>query len=333
MLKNKSLQLLMVCFLSLLFLFNPKVTFAEGSDYSVVPLLPNSQVKSTSSYYDFKVVNEEKIKLAFSIENLSEKEQTFSVGIYDAVTNKNGIIDYSNAKLKKNVKKEQRLSDLVTIPNQVTVARHAKKTIEFQIKPMKSDFDGYILGSLQIVPQKEATKAGITNLFTRTIAIRMWGTDAKETIKSNIKDNKKEFDAITETNTTLKYQLVNQSPKIEKEINVQTILEKQGDKKKIINKAERKIDFAPSSLVEQELALKEGLVDGHYKLSVNTKTAEGESFHFEYVFQMKNDKLSHHNYWLYGFSLLAALLIIFGIYLWKRKKKKRKCKHGEKQGE
>lgn len=320
---NKKIISLIICFVSLIFFVKPTIALAEGSDYSVIPLLPKSQLEETRSYYDFSLTKQDKVDLAFQIENLSEKEQTFSIDIYDAATNKNGIIDYSNTKLKENVKDDHRLSELVTIPDKVSVPAHSKKNVEFKIIPHKSNYKGYILGAVQIVPQKETKKSGITNLFTRTIAIRMWGSDSKEKINSKIIDDKNEFDVTTEKNTTLTYQLVNKAPKIEKEYEVQTILEKQDGEKKEINKEEKKIDFAPSSVLKRQISLKETLKDGKYKLLINTKTSEGENYNFEYNFNIKDGKLNQQDYWLYVLAFLALILMIIILFVLKKKKKEK----------
>lgn len=311
------------CFVALVFFVKPTIALAEGSDYSVIPLLPKSQLEETRSYYDFSLMKQDKVDLAFQIENLSEKEQTFSINIYDAATNKNGIVDYSNRKLKKNVKDDQRLSEMVTIPDKVSVPPRSKKNVEFEIIPHKSNFKGYILGAVQIVPQKEAKKSGITNLFTRTIAIRMWGADSKEKINSKIIDDKKEFDVTTDKNTTLTYQIINNAPKIEKGYEVQTILEKQDGEKKEINKEENKIDFAPSSILSRQINLKETLKDGKYKLLINTKTSEGKNYNFEYNFNIKDGKLSQQDSWLYVLAFLSLLLMIIILFILKKRKKEK----------
>ncbi|EOJ58829.1 DUF916 domain-containing protein [Enterococcus faecalis] len=329
MLKNKILKIGSLCFIVLLIWTNPTLAFAEGADYSVAPFLPKNQREETRSYYDVVLNEQVTLDLSFMIENLNDESQTFVVEIYDAATNKNNIIDYSDEKLKENVIKDKRLTTMVKNPNEVTVSGHAKEMVTLKVKTPKEKFDGYILGAIHIVPKKEEQKTGITNLFTRTIGVRLWGDNPDKKVVSDITDNKKNFTVDNSSKARLHYQLENRASKIEKDYTIHTILEKENDKKKqVINDDEQTIEFAPSSSVEREIILDDFLEDGKYKLIVETQAVTGEKFSFEYSFQMKNGKQFNPQHWQYSLLLLIlAIVILMAVWL----KKKRSKKEEEKE--
>lgn len=80
---------------SLIFLFTHRLAFAEGMNYTVSPVLSESQISDTTSYFDLKMSKKQSENIKVEITNQSSKIQKFKILVNTATTNQNGIIDYS----------------------------------------------------------------------------------------------------------------------------------------------------------------------------------------------------------------------------------------------
>lgn len=317
MIKNKEMFLMMLL-TSFICLFNGSTVFAEGSDYVVIPILSENQREETKSFYDIDLKDNKTINLSFSIENISNKTKKFSIAGFDTATNSNGILDYSNAELKENVDKKMRLTNYIKLPDTFSVEPGETKKISFTISPSNHDFEGYILGAIQIIPEVEE-KSGITNQFTRTIAIRLWGSNTVEKNKSSIVTLPKEFRVDNDKERIIYHTIKNESPNIEKDVSVETHLQHKIDgRNETIIKDEHKIDFAPSSKFKMGQNLSDSLEDGEYLFEVITKVEGKQLETYSYEFSITNGNIDG-NSKLVG--ILFVLVIIVGlIYIYLRKR-------------
>ena len=97
---------------------------AEGVGYTVSAKLPKNQDDKNVTYFALRVKPNQQEKLGVVISNQSKKSATFQYGVNQAITNNNGVIDYSNSNPKldsslkvgiKDVFNEQKLQK-VTVP-------------------------------------------------------------------------------------------------------------------------------------------------------------------------------------------------------------------------
>ncbi|MDL4974799.1 WxL protein peptidoglycan domain-containing protein [Enterococcus faecalis] len=329
--KNNKVLFTLIFFVSLLtFVFDNKQVFAEGSDYSVVPLLPENQKADTKSFYDIELTDNKPFELSFSIANISDNKKSFSVLGFDAATNSNGIIDYSNENLTEKVDKNKRLTNYLELPNSFSVEAGETKKISFKLSPDSSQFEGYILGAIQIVPEIKKEEAGITNQFTRTIAIRLWGSMKKDKIDTSIIDVPNNFSVDNGKEPSIHYTLKNETPIIEKNTVINTTLKvKNNDKEKIVIKDEQKIDFAPSSILDREQKLSNKLDDGEYIYEVTPLLDNEPGETYSYTFIIKNGNITRPVSWLAVLICLLAILVCMIIIIYYQSRKRR-GKHEEK---
>ncbi|GEU14168.1 hypothetical protein QuyetLC_26680 [Bacillus anthracis] len=329
--KNNKVLVTFIFFVSLLtFVFDNKQVFAEGSDYSVVPLLPENQKTDTKSFYDIELTDNKPFELSFSIANISDNKKSFSVLGFDAATNSNGIIDYSNENLTEKVDKNKRLTNYLELPNSFSVEAGETKKISFKLSPDSSQFEGYILGAIQIVPEIKKEEAGITNQFTRTIAIRLWGSIKKDKIDASIIDVPNNFSVDNGKEPSIHYTLKNEAPIIEKNTVINTTLKvKNNDKEKIVIKDEQKIDFAPSSILDREQKLSNKLDDGQYIYEVTPLVDDEPGETYSYTFNIKNGNMTRPVSWLALLICLLAILVCMIIIIYYQSRKRR-GKHEEK---
>ena len=329
--KNNKVLFTLIFFVSLLtFVFDNKQVFAEGSDYSVVPLLPENQKTDTKSFYDIELTDNKPFELSFSIANISDNKKSFSVLGFDAATNSNGIIDYSNENLTEKVDKNKRLTNYLELPNSFSVEAGETKKISFKLSPDSSQFEGYILGAIQIVPEIKKEEAGITNQFTRTIAIRLWGSMKKDKIDTSIIDVPNNFSVDNGKEPSIHYTLKNEAPIIEKNTVINTTLKvKNNDKEKIVIKDEQKIDFAPSSILDREQKLSNKLDDGEYIYEVTPLVDNEPGETYSYTFIIKNGNITLTVSWLAVIICLLDILVLIIIIIYYQSRMRR-GKHEEK---
>ncbi|MBO0458106.1 DUF916 domain-containing protein [Enterococcus hulanensis] len=294
---------------------------AEGSDYSVVPFLPENQKSGTRSYYDIELKNDKPFELSFSIENISDEKKSFEVLGFDAVTNNNNIIDYSNSSLKSNVDNSKRLTNYLELPDTFTIEAGETDKVSVNIKSIDNDFEGYILGSIQIVPILNQERSGITNLFTRTIAVRLWGSKKSESLSTRLTDLPENFSVINKEETVISYTLKNETPQIEKDVVIRTVLKKKdGVEDKIVSDNEQKFDFAPSSIVNREDQLDKKLEDGEYVYEVFSTIDSKKLANYSYEFTIKKgDTVS--DYSLFGILMVMMIILLVLIFIFIKRRK------------
>lgn len=327
---RKQSKIIISIFLFVLGMFSLLISnkvLAEGSDYSVIPQLAKNQLEDTKSFYDIKLENSKPFELSFSINNLSNKTKTFYVKSYDAATNSNGIIDYSNSSLKSNVNEKMRLTSLLELPDAFTVEPNETKHIKFKVIPKKFKFEGYILGAIQVIPKIDTTNQGITNQFTRTIAIRLWGDKENKSLKATYENVSQKFHVENSKQAQINFSFKNVAPIMEKSLTVKGILrsDKKG-KKEIISQFSEVIDIAPSSAIDRVHKTSQHLPDGKYNYQVKLISKNNKEQAYSYNFVIKSGKVVKPiSTKIIIFTLLIILFaLLIAIYLFKNRKKRSK---------
>lgn len=324
MIRNRKLHLVLLLSIMLFIVGvkSPSVC-AEGSDYGVVPVLPSSQKDDTKSFYDFVFKDEEPAELKFTIGNTSKEDKRFSVLVFNAATNTEGIIDYSSEKLKENVTKDKQLTKYLKPPKSFVVPSHQVKEISMKFDPPKADFEGYILGAIQIVPElgNEDNKAGFSNLFTRTIAVRAWSKKNK-IAETKINNLPSKFIANNKNRASVNYHLENKGSQIEKDISIKTTLKRGGkNNSNLLKEAKRKVDFAPSSYLNIKQKFDKKLSDGKYMFLVETFKDEKKQSEYLYKFRVNKGRVANNNgIIIFSIVVVVILSVVSYIYIKRRKK-------------
>lgn len=122
---NKVMKVLM---LSLLMMVYQTISVkAESSGgYSVAPILSQYQTKGVTNFFDIRWTPKETDVIGLRITNKDNKEQTYTIEINKAETNRNGIVDYSNKKAEKENAK-LKIKDVLKIEKKFRFQQIAKK--------------------------------------------------------------------------------------------------------------------------------------------------------------------------------------------------------------
>lgn len=144
-------------------------------------ILPDNQV-SDASYYDLNVQPGAKQELAIQLRNTSEKQIEVKVEANNAVTNQNGVLDYS--KHGEKLLGSPSFEEIVSQPQTVMLAPSEEKQVIFQLTIPEKGFDGTVLGGFYCYENekgqnKKTSGFALTNKFAYTIGAKLTCNDKK----------------------------------------------------------------------------------------------------------------------------------------------------------
>ncbi|WP_086311982.1 hypothetical protein A5821_003227 [Enterococcus sp. 7F3_DIV0205] len=166
----------------LLFLTIGSVSQASEIDFSVKAILPENQRSKEISYFDLRVVPGETQTLSIELTNDTDEEITVYASANSAITNDNGVVDYSYKDTKKDSSAVFTFSEIASMPKEIILPKKSNKTIECTVDIPKHPFDGYVLGGLYFEQkeEKEAQSQGalaVGNRFSYVVGVLLSETD------------------------------------------------------------------------------------------------------------------------------------------------------------
>lgn len=321
----KKYCLLLICLFSLC-IFNKEVFADENKDnYTVEAVLPDNQQKETQDYFDLIVSPNQKQELKVKILNKSETKQKFKVSFNTATTNENGVIDYSNANFKRDSSMEVDLSKFVQLKeNTIELNPYQEKFVCLELNMPDKVFNGTLLGGINIIPLKETKENGITQIFSKTIALKI--RENTNIVKSKIYDGDIKLDQINYHNV-VKMQIRNVSPTIITDAKASCSVRSLDNDNVNISKNFSDISMAPNSCFYLPVEFNKKLSPGKYCYEIHL-TEKNNKWNFNKEFEIKaeeskrlnNTTIDDHNgpinlnYILYVLLLLLIIMVIY-IYI------------------
>ena len=327
MLKKNYLLLncLLITFVFSLCIFKKEVLADENQDnYTVEAILPDNQQKDTQDYFDLLVSPNQKQELKVKLSNKSETKQKFAVSFNTATTNENGVIDYSNANFKIDASMEVDLSKYVQLKeNTIELNPYQEKFICLELNMPDKAFNGTLLGGINIVPLKETKENGITQIFSKTVALKI--RENTNLVKEKIYDGDIKLDQINYHNV-VKMQIRNVSPTIITNVKA-TCMVRSLDKDVVnISKDFSNISMAPNSCFYLPVEFNKQLSPGKYYYDIHL-IGKDNKWHFRKEFdinpeesrKLNNTAVNDYNedFNLYYIVLLFLIIIVI-IFIYRR---------------
>lgn len=330
-----------LCFVSLAVLFLPTHTLAEEKNttnkvsFDAQAVLPDNQ-QSEASYYDLKVQPGAEQELTLKLQNTSKKQIQVIVEGNNAITNKNGSIDYSKhgAKLIGGPSFEELISE----PQTVTLNPGEARDVSFQLKIPAEGFDGTILGGFYCYEdtkgqEKKDEGFSLKNKFAYTIGAKLSCSDKE--IQPGLA-LKKVTPGLDNGYLTVFAEMENTQPILMSKLAMHATVTKKGQKD-ILKVLDKKISFAPRTSFRLPISWNnEPLKKGKYELTMHLKNDAGKKWLFRKEFEIKgtDEKLNKQavevkdtkDYsWLLYLIGIVFLGIILGliVYIYKLKSKDR----------
>lgn len=311
-----------------------QLALADSNDFSVIPVLTENQNSDVTSYFDLIVTPNQRQTLKIKINNNSHESIKYKLYVNTATTNQNGIIDYSITNFEKDESLKLSLKDCVALKEQyIDVPANSEKEVIFELSVPEVPFEGVILGGITVEPIIKEGASGVSNIFTRTLAIQIAET-AKEIIpkleggeviisQENLRNN-------------VKFSLRNVTPTIISKVKADISIKKQGEKIPVLKQTKEQLSFAPNSKFSLMTGWDNQFDPGKYIYAIDLTDGRGNKWSFVKNFEIKAEvakklnktsvddkRTSIKNYLLYMVVILSLVFVSL-IILWfisKRAKK------------
>lgn len=312
--------------------FGP-IILAASNDYSVTPILPENQNPNVSSYFDLTVTPNQNQNLQLKVRNNTDENQKYKIYVNTAITNQNGIIDYSVSEFDKVESMEISLKECINLGKpQIEVPANSEKKVLLELNVPVEPFKGIVLGGVTIEPIVEEGNEGVGNVFTRTLAIQLSESSTK--IVPKLKGGRV---SVSQENlrNNVKFELQNSTPTIISKIKAEIAITKKGHKMSVLEQTKEQLSFAPNSKFNLMTEWNQQFEPGKYVYRIHLNDEEGNNWIFTKDFKIKEEeseklnqmsvdekKSSSKNYFLY----IVIIFVILSMWIISKKIKKNKVK-------
>ena len=316
-------------------------TFSKASElnFSVNAVIPDNQIDKEKSYFDLKVTPGENQKLIVKLRNTTDKEIVINPHIQSAKTNKNGVIDYTPNKIKKDDTLKIAMEDVAKVPEEVTVPPQSEKDLTIEVTMPKDKFDGIILGGIYLKEDTSKNKeddkekdVAIKNEYSYVVALQMRQNDNK--VKPMLHMNEVNPETQNARNVIVA-NIQNSEPMIISKLKIDATVNKKGSKDNLAILKKENLQVAPNSNFNIAVPLEgEKLEAGTYILNMKAESA-GKEWQFKKEFSISADKATTMNEkdvtleketptMLYIFLGVAFLIVIAVVIYFIIRRNKRK---------
>jgi hypothetical protein len=330
--------------LLLLFILPINIALADNvlNKFDIKKAPSEYQINKDVSYFDLLLKPEQEEHLTVILENNSNEKIKLNLSINKAITNQNGVVEYSGANKDNSKTAPYNIEELITLSDkEVSLAPSEKKEVTLTVKMPKNEFSGTLAGALYVIeiPQSEATNT-IRNILSREIAILLSNSTKEITpniIFNDVKaihNNERNAIEINMENVTATYIK-----------NVTLTYDIKHKEQIFMNGEQNSIKIAPNSLVSFVIPMNDKeFLAGDYSAQIKVESDNNvwnETLQFS-VKKEEANKLNNSNVaseeekslpWS-TIILSLALITFIGLFfylIWKNKQLKQKIKKKKKK--
>lgn len=319
-------------------------TIGEAADtmaYSVKANIPENQINKTSTYFDLKMEPNQKQEISLTVSNSSDNEATILISPNVAITNQNGVIDYSQSKGKLDSSLKESIRSIISPAQEVVLGPKETKEVSFTIQMPEKEFDGLILGGFYISKKEDANQAKdeekdvqIKNQYSYVIGLQIRENTNEVKPVMELHDIKP---ALLNYRTAVTANLQNTQATIMKDLMVDAKIMKKGSTTILHETKKDNLSMAPNSNFDFPIGWDNQSLDaGKYTLQLVAKTGEDEwTFEKDFEITAKDSKKlndeaielekSEANWLVIIGSVVGGLLLlisIIGYFIYRHNKKK-----------
>ncbi|MBC1417667.1 DUF916 and DUF3324 domain-containing protein [Listeria fleischmannii] len=329
--------LLGLLFLGLSFL-PVKAEASSTMNFSVNAVIPDNQIDKSKTYFDLKMKPGETRNLEVILTNGQNHAITIETNANTAVTNDNGIVDYSKTNPNLDASLKIPFSEIAKMDKEITLPANGTKTVKVNITMPKEEYDGQILGGLHFTEklnqetEKNEEGVQIKNLYAYVIGVLL--TENDKEVKPDMQLGEIKPSQINYRNV-LKANLQNSQPIILKNLNIQARVTKKGSNKTLHETNKTDMRMAPNSNFNYGINWEnQEFKAGKYTLHMTAKSNENE-WKWTKDFEIKGDEAKALNnkavelekdytiWYIIGAILLGLILLILVFLLGKRSSRKK----------
>ncbi|MGX7418177.1 DUF916 and DUF3324 domain-containing protein [Carnobacterium gallinarum] len=194
-----------------------------SSNVSVSTNQPENQIDKNQSFFDVRMNPGQKQDLEVVLTNTTNEELTMLASANSAITNDNGVVDYSwklkdaLAAAKENNKDKTKLpidlktvtydstlkyplSEIATMPEEINIPAKSQVIAKIQVKMPTETISGVIAGGVYLTQKEESTKdedaskgVQIKNKFVYVVGIQLRQNEDISALKPDMKLDKKKI--------------------------------------------------------------------------------------------------------------------------------------------
>ncbi len=311
---------------------------ADNLNYTVKAELPKNQVNAKVSYFDLKVKPGQTQNLTIVINNSDKQAHRYTISPNLAVTNDNGIIDYSQNKAQADASLKFNVKTALSKKQVVTVGAKSSKRVTVKLTVPTKKFSGIALGGINVVQEIKTTKKKQSGMAIDNQYAYVLGLQLRETDTVSIKPNMKLHQVKAAQRDYRNYvtaNLQNDQPVIMHGLKIKSYVTAVGSDKKQLVTSKKNMSMAPNS--NFDFALGDGskqLKAGKYTLHL-TATADKGKWHFTKNFTITDkqaktlndtavgDKVQNNYFWWF-IALGVVIVALLGLIIWLVMKNRRR---------
>ncbi|WP_024747370.1 DUF916 and DUF3324 domain-containing protein [Levilactobacillus namurensis] len=310
---------------------------AAAVGYTVQVVKPKNQDDKTVGYFALRTHPNAQQTLEVIVHNQTDRPQKFNVHVTQAVTNSNGIIDYSQYDPQLDPSLKVKMRDLFAKRQQtITVPANGRVPVKVTYQMPAQRLRGCVLGGIYVIqaqPQQvKQTKAKIRlrDIFAYAVSIRL--RESPHNVTPDLRMNRVGVAQVDRQNLVTA-NLQNFEPGILSGMSVQASVKARNGLRPILRQNQKPLGMAPNSNFNF------GLPWGNHRLKAGPYTLEltahgdGQTWHFVRNFTITSRELrklgptnpTKPNNWLYLLlAVIIALLLALIAYLLYRNHQARK---------
>ena len=312
---------------------------AEEMGFSVKTIPSEHQLDKTQTYFDLRVTPGITEELEIELKNNKDEEIVVLVEANTAVTNGNGIIDYSQENPEIDESLVNEFSKMAKVDPEITLKAKESKVIKIPVEIPSDPFKGIVLGGIHF-SQKELDINGakdsgvqVKNKFSYVVGVRLSESDDVLNPTMNLLDVS--AGQINYRNTILA-KLQNPEAHILSDITVEAYVYQEKNKNDAIFYEKKEgLAMAPNSSFSYAIGTNNhAFKPGNYLMKM-TVTTMGEVFEFTEEFTINSEEAKKFNdnaveliplttqwgnYFMIAIIALIVLIISFIVYVIKNKK-------------
>ncbi len=114
--------------------------------FAVTAVIPENQIDKNQSYFDLKMKPGQKQTLQVQMKNDTDKDVIVETYANTAITNSNGIVDYSTKNPKFDSTLKFPFSKIAKVQKETKIPAKSTVTLDVNVEMPNEPFDGVILG-------------------------------------------------------------------------------------------------------------------------------------------------------------------------------------------
>lgn len=302
---------------------------AAEMDFSVSAVIPENQIDKSKTYFELRMKPCQVQELEVLLTNGLSHTVTVVTNANTAVTNDNGIVDYSNKAPKFDNTLKIPFSKIAEMPDEITVPANGSKTVKVKVTMPRDPFDGFVLGGLHFSEKDNGDKnesgegVQIKNKYAYVIGVILSENDIA--VNPDMKLNQIKPDQINYRNV-LKVNLQNVKPVILQNLDVDAQVYKDGGDEALYKMKQSTLRMAPNSNFDFGISWNdEEFKPGKYRLKM-VATSGNHTWKWDERFDIKADVAAEFNgkavglekddtMWYVAGGVLLGLLVL-GLVFW-----------------